>query len=209
MTRLARRRVAWRIDLVPDSGRNPFKETIAAHLDLAIAVWLRGLCRERGWTLDDVAQRSGVSRATLSRLANGEPSPTTAVPGRLCAADGVTLSHLIRLVEEAFAPLVPRDAQPVWSDPGLGIIRRSVSPPARDLTGEALERSLAPGSRIGYDAPPRLGLEQHLVLLDGALTITVDGVSHALGAGDCLRYRLDGASAFAAHAGARYLMFLV
>ena len=41
--------------------------------------------------------------------------------------------------------------------------------------------------------------------------MTVDGAVHALAPGDCLRYQLHGASAFAtpAEAGARYVLFLV
>ncbi len=71
--------------------------------------------------------------------------------------------------------------------------------------------TLAPGARLGYDAPPRPGLEHHLYLLEGALAVTVEGRTHALRPGDCLRYRLHGPSGFAtpAETGARYVLFLV
>ena len=70
---------------------------------------------------------------------------------------------------------------------------------------------LEPGTRIAYDEPPRPGLEHHLVLLDGALTIAVGGQTHELGPGDCLRYQLFGSSVFATpeHSGARYLIFIL
>src|SRR6185369_13524860 len=113
------------------------------------------------------AKRSGVSRATLSRLENGEVSPTASVLGKLCAAYGLTLSRLMHMVEDEFAPLVPRAAQPVWTDPSVGFRRRSVSPPARTLAGEALECELDPGARIAYDRAPRPGLKHHLVLVEG------------------------------------------
>lgn len=184
-------------------------EAEATALDQDIAGRLRALRRERGWSLDDLALRSGVSRATLSRLENAETSPTTAVLGRLCAAHGVTLSHLIRLVEDAFPALAPRAAQPVWSDPGSGFTRRSVSPPARDLAGEVVDVTLAAQARIAYEAPPRAGLEHHLVLLEGDLTVSLEVGAQTLAPGDCLRYRLHGASAFATETGARYLLFLV
>ncbi len=164
--------------------------------------------RARGWSLDDLAQRSGVSRAALSRLENAETSPTTAVLGRLCAAHGLTLSHLIRLVEDGFAAHLPRADQPVWEDRAAGFTRRSVSPPARDLAGEVIEVTLAPAARIDYAAPPRPGLEHHLWLIEGDLAVTVDGAAHALAPGDCLRYRLFGASGFATAGGARYVLFL-
>ena len=106
---------------------------------------------------------------------------------------------------------VRRDAQPLWVDPESGFRRRTVSPPAQALSGEALECELAPGTTLTYDLPPRPGLEHHLLLRDGRLTVRVAGHDHALQAGDCLRYRLDGPSAFTtpADAGARYVLFLV
>jgi transcriptional regulator with XRE-family HTH domain len=180
-------------------------------IDRRIAQRLKSLRAERGWSLDELAGRSDVSRATLSRLENADVSPTASVLGKLAAAHGLTISRLMHLVEDDFAPLIPRDAQPVWSDPGIGFIRRSISPPAHTLSAEVLECALDPGARIAYEAPPRRGLEHHLVLVEGRLDITVDGQSHALHPGDCLRYQLFGASAFAtpADSGAKYILVVV
>ena len=182
-----------------------------AAIDRRIARRLKGLRAERGWSLDELAGRSRVSRATLSRLENGEVSPTASVLGRLCAAYGLTMSRLMHMVEDDFAPLVRRSAQPVWTDPKTGFRRRSISPPARALAAEALEGALDPGTRITYDAPPRPGLEHHLLLLEGRLAVTVSGQTHDLQPGDCLRYQLFGPSAFATpdHSGARYILFMV
>ena len=180
-------------------------------IDRKIAQRLRGLRAERGWSLDELATHSNVSRATLSRLENAEVSPTASVLGKLCAAYGLTMSRLMHLVEDEFAPLVPRIAQAVWTDPEIGFRRRSVSPPAQTLAGEVLECELDPGTRITYDQPPRRGLEHHLLLMEGQLSITVNGQTHELRPGDCLRYQLVGPSAFAtpARRGARYMLFIV
>ncbi len=180
-------------------------------IDRRIAQRLRALRSDRGWSLDELAKRSGVSRATLSRLENAEVSPTASVLGKLCAAYGLTMSRLMHMVEGDFRPLVRHGEQPVWADPEVGFRRRSVSPPSQTLAAEALECALDPDTRITYDEPPRPGLEHHLVLLDGALTLTVGGQSHTLGPGDCVRYQLYGPSAFETpgHCGARYLLFMV
>ncbi len=115
------------------------------------------------------------------------------------------------LVEDDFAPLVRRDVQPIWTDQETGFHRRSLSPPARSLAGEALDCALEAGRRIAYDRPPRPGLEHHLLLIEGRLEVTVDGQSHDLRPGDCLRYQLFGPSAFATpeKTGARYILFIV
>ena len=180
-------------------------------IDRRIARRLKHLRTERGWSLDDLAKRSTVSRATLSRLENAEVSPTASVLGKLCAAHGLTMSRLMHMVEGGFQPLLSRNAQALWTDPETGLKRRAVSPPAETLAGEALECELEPGTRIAYDAPPRPGLEHHLVLMEGELEVSVDGQTHALRQGGCLRYQLFGASAFRTpdHTGARYIIFIV
>ncbi|MFP2956683.1 helix-turn-helix domain-containing protein [Myxococcus sp. 1LA] len=186
-------------------------EAAASDIDQQIAQRLRALRAERRWSLDELARRSQVSRATLSRLENAEVSATATVLGKLCAAYGLPLSRLMHMVEADFVPLVRRDTQPVWTDPSVGFTRRSVSPPAQRLVGEALACELAPGAHITYDEPPRRGLEHHLLLLEGQLDITVDGQTHTLQPGDCLRYQLFGPSAFSTpkQRGARYVLFLV
>lgn len=166
---------------------------------------------ERQWSLEDLASRSDVSRATLSRIENAEVSPTAAVLGKLCAAYGMTMSRLMLRIEEDFAPVLRKEDQPVWIDSETGFRRRSISPPARNLAGEALECELQAATRIAYDGSPRPGLEHHLLLIEGQLELTVDGRVYQLRSGDCLRYQLFGASLFVTpeHSGARYFLFMV
>lgn len=180
-------------------------------IDRRLAQRLKLLRSERGWSLDALAKLSKVSRATLSRLENAEVSPTASVLGKLCAAYGLPMSRLMRMVEDDYEPLVRPNEQTVWHDPSVGFQRRSLSPPAQTLAGEVLECRLDPGAQIAYEAPPRPGLEHHLTLLEGALQVEVNGRVHHLRPGDCLRYQLFGPSAFATpdDTAARYLLFIV
>lgn len=180
-------------------------------LSRRIAARLKALRAERGWSLDELATRSGVSRSTLSRLENAETSPTTDILARIAAAMGLTLTRIVHLAEERFTAHVPRAVQPVYEDAALGFHRRSVSPPAPGLSAEVLECRIAPGRTIAYDMPPRGGLEHYLVLLEGALSMEVDGARHDLGPGDSLRFVLAGPSRFTTPpgSGARYILALV
>lgn len=187
------------------------QETSDDAIDRRIAQRLKALRIDRGWSLDELSGRSGVSRATLSRLENSAISPTTSMLGKLCAAFGLTLSRLMHMAEDGFTPLIRLKDQTVWSDPEISFRRRAVSPPAQTLAGEVIEGEIGPGTRIDYDRSPKHGLEHHLVLLEGQLEITVGGQSHELKAGDCLRYQLFGPSSFATpkKIPARYLIFMV
>lgn len=176
-----------------------------------LATRLNELRQGRGWSLEQLAEHSGISRATLSRMEKGEVSPTAETLGRLCAAYGLPMSRLLMMVEDSFDPRVPFERQPEWRDPETGFTRRSVSPPASGLSGEVLEGHLPPGTVISYDTPPKPGQEHHLILLDGGLTLTVDGTEHVLSGGDCLRYHLSGPTRFETGParGARYLLVLI
>jgi uncharacterized cupin superfamily protein len=54
------------------------------------------------------------------------------------------------------------------------------------------------------------GLEHEVVMLAGKLDLTVEGTTHRLTEGDCLRFRLHGASRYACPgpAAARYLVIM-
>jgi transcriptional regulator with XRE-family HTH domain len=165
-------------------------------VDARLAARLAALRAEQGWSLDALAERSGVSRATLSRLERGETSPSASLLGRLCTAYGRTMSGLIAEVETDPPQLLRREEQPGWTDPETGFRRRSVSPPANGFRGELVEGVLPAGAVVSYDTPPIHGLEQHVWMLDGVLDLMVDDVVHRLGPGDCLRYRLFGPTRF-------------
>lgn len=166
------------------------------HRNMALAEHLRLLRTDRGITLQDLAQSSGVSRASLSRIENGEVSPTAETLGRLASAFALPLSQLLAPLEPEFPPLLRRAEQGTWTDPDGGFTRRSVSPPAGSLKLEIIECEIGPDRRIAYERPAVPGHEHHLVLLSGALTLTVDAERYELQPGDCLRYRLFGASSF-------------
>jgi transcriptional regulator with XRE-family HTH domain len=178
--------------------------------DFRLAERLRALRRARRWSLDELSARSGVSRASLSRIENGDVSPTASVLGRLAGAHGSTVSRLLADIEDAAPALVARADQPEWVDPATGFRRRSVSPPSLDFDCEVLRCELPAGASIDYPLPPRLGLEHHLYLEEGALELTIEGTAHRLSAGDCLRYKLIGASRFhaAGRRPARYILVL-
>ena len=162
----------------------------------ALAIHLKSLREARELTLSDVAALSSLSRATLSRIENGETSPTAETLGRLATAYAVPISQLLQPMEKVFQPVIKRADQSAWEDPDVAFVRRSVSPPSGQLSLELIECRIGPDQRISYPAPAVPGQEHHLYMLLGALEVTVEGVSHALRPGDCLRYKLFGTTAF-------------
>ncbi|HEV7260531.1 MAG TPA: XRE family transcriptional regulator [Bosea sp. (in: a-proteobacteria)] len=140
----------------------------------------------RSWSLSDLAERSGVSRAMISKIERGEASPTASLLGRLSGAFGLTLSSLLARTEtEDAGRLRRRDEQPTWRDPETGFTRRAISP-AGTAGIELVEAELPPGGRIGYPASAYAFIRQQIWILAGTLDFIEGGASMRLGPGDCL-----------------------
>ncbi|WP_328676180.1 helix-turn-helix domain-containing protein [Streptomyces sp. NBC_00343] len=175
------------------------EETVATTtdpVDIRLGARLAELRAQHGWSLGELAERTGVSRSTLSRAERAEISPTASLLNRLCGVYGRTMSQLLSEVEAEPAPLVRAAEQPVWEDRASGFVRRSVSPPHTGLRGELVEGRLRAGADLAYDRPPVPGLEQHIWVLEGALDVTAQDTEHHLDAGDCLRLRVWGPTRF-------------
>jgi transcriptional regulator with XRE-family HTH domain len=79
----------------------------------------------RNWSLAELADRSGVSKAAINKIERAEVSPTAVVLVKLASAFGLTLAAL--LVKAEGGDRLSRAAdQPVWRDPDSGYIRRQV-----------------------------------------------------------------------------------
>lgn len=164
---------------------------MTAPLDALLAARLRREREARGWSVAELAARSGVSRAMISKVERAEASPTAALLGRLSGALALTVSTLLARAEADGGPgRVSRAAeQALWTDPGTGYRRRAVTPPGADP--ELVEVELPPGARVPYPAASyRLLRGQVLWLRSGRLVVEEGEERHELRAGDCLAYDL-------------------
>lgn len=172
---------------------NPIKDKTN---DLALAKHLEKVRSERGLSLAEVAALTGISRATLSRVERAETSPTANVMGRLCAAYNTSMSRLLMALETD-TPRHTRFADAAeWRDSESGFRRKALSPPAESFAVEIAWGSLPVGADLSYQKPPIEGLEQHILVLQGALSLTFNEQNFELIAMDCLALKLHGASRF-------------
>lgn len=179
-------------------------------IEKRIANRLAALRSERAWSLETLAQRTGISRATLSRLERCELSPTAAMLSLLCGQYGWTLSRLMAEAEQRTPSFIPAREQVTWRDPETGYVRRVLSPPHPNLKGELVEVTLPPGSSVSYEASYLPGLEHHLWVLEGSFSLELGGTEFRLEKGDCVRYVLAGPSKFVCgRRQARYVIALV
>ncbi|MBZ9641977.1 helix-turn-helix domain-containing protein [Streptomyces sp. PSKA30] len=69
------------------------------HIKTELAHRLLDLRKERGWSVYDLEQRTGVSRSTLPRIERTVTEPTTSVLVKMCSAYGYTVSQLLAEID--------------------------------------------------------------------------------------------------------------
>ena len=152
---------------------------------------VRELRRGQGLTLEELAARSGVSRAMISKLERGEKNPTLVVAAKLAEGLGVTLSRLAGMEERREVVVVPRERRMVMRDPETGFERQLLSPNFLGRGVEFIRNEIPEGSTSGEFPPHRRGVEEHIVVERGTLRALLGGEEYLLGEGDALYFEAD------------------
>src|SRR5246127_818045 len=145
---------------------------IVDSLDARIGARIRIERENRGWSLTDLAQRSGVSRAMISEVERGEASPTASLLGRMAGAFGLTLSMLLARTEtDHLGRLVRAKEQFCWTEPTTGYIRRQIAPaPGSDIPLDVVQVELPVGATVSFPTRNYVSVRQLIWVSDGCLT---------------------------------------
>jgi XRE family transcriptional regulator, regulator of sulfur utilization len=162
----------------------------AAELARRVADALKRYRRDRHLSLDELSERSGVSRAALSQIEGGRTNPTLAVLWKIAVGLEIQFHDLL-------------GATP---DQGMLVLRAGDTPALRSQDGRTESRLLSPGGASGdnevYELrflpkalhrsdPHARGTTETLVILTGALRLEAGSQSHELSAGDSVFFRAD------------------
>lgn len=164
----------------------------AAAIARTIGRRIRSGRTDLGWTLDQLAQRSGVSRRMLINVEQGTTNPSIATLLRISDALGIGLPSLVDTAEDTAAPITLHragEAHPVWRSPagGSAVLVAGTRPP--DVS-ELWDWRLGPGDVHPSEAH-RAGTRELLLVLSGAIILVVGDTRHRLKVGDSASF--DGA----------------
>ena len=155
--------------------------TIEDSINQRISARIRIERESRGWSLTELAERAGVSRAMIHKIERGESSPTATLLGRLSGAFGISMSTLIARAEMQEGKLLRFVDQPVWHDPQSHYVS-----PRSDLPIDLVQIELPAGSDIPMPASSYVLARQLIWLQQGELVFVEGDVRHEMQAGDCL-----------------------
>jgi transcriptional regulator with XRE-family HTH domain len=146
--------------------------------------------RSAGLSLDQLAERSGVSRATLSNIERASVNPSLGVAVKIAAALGLSVAHLLDEDRPHPATVVPAGARATFTDPETGY-QRQLYPAFEGGTLELIRHLAPPGvsSETLPAHPP--GTEKFLVVEAGRLRLHVGDTTLDANPGDAVRYAAD------------------
>jgi transcriptional regulator with XRE-family HTH domain len=171
-------------------------DTLVDDLSHRLALRLRLERDSRGWSLADLADRSGVSKATISKIERAEVSPTAVVLVRLASAFDLTLAGLMLRAEGQGERLSRAGEQPVWRDPETGYVRKQVFG-RPDHPVEIIRVEMPAQRRVTLPASSYAHIRQALWVLTGSLVIIEAGTRYVLATGDCLGFGPPAETTFA------------
>ena len=164
--------------------------TEPAGISSALARTVAALRAERGWSLDALAGRSGVSKGVLVAVEQGRSNPNLATLARIGDAFGVPVTRLLEGADDYLVRISsPADARVLWNGfaGGTGTIIAATPPP---WAAELWRWQLEPGETFGGDSHAP-GLRELTFVESGELTLTVAGRIYRLGPGECARFPGD------------------
>ena len=183
-------------------------DTPGQNIDMLIAARLLALRQAQALSLAELAERSGVSKAMISKVERAQSSPTAVLLGRLAAGLGVPLAQLLTEEKEQPQRLRTRAEQEIWRDPKAGYLRRQVAERHAGSGVELVEVELPRSAQVDYPRWSGKPYRQCLWMLEGALRVGYGDERFELAPGDCLDFGVDRPLVFKAlgRTACRYLL---
>jgi transcriptional regulator with XRE-family HTH domain len=187
------------------NGLSASPEAITLHLGRRV----KQLRASRGWSLEALANASGVSRSMLSQIEREQANPTLAVTLRISRAFGMALGDMLETPQASSSLTVIRAEDRTYhyrSDKHVRI--RTLSPLNLEKDVEFYEVQLQPGGAL-RSAPHFAGTREFLTIETGQVRVESDDEVETLHPGDSASYRADVPHAIVNAGRGEAVMFLV
>lgn len=150
-----------------------------------LAQQIRRMRKARGWTLEELSARSGLSVGFLSQLERGLNSPSISSLKAIADALGTSITNFFSIPTNVSTIIRAGDVKRFRID-GSGIVYSILSGPLDDKSIEPLLVELPPH----YEGPPAFAHqgEEFGYVLEGALTMIIQEEEYQLNPGDSIHF---------------------
>lgn len=153
---------------------------------------LRELRLQRGLSLQQLAERAGVSAAAIHKIERNGMVPTITTLLKLADAFDRPVGYFVDEEPDGAGPVAftPAPARGAAYSPHAGVQAQSISGSYARFFLDGAVTTVDAGAGSGAGLSQNQG-EELLFMLEGRLAFEVDGVEYQLGAGDALHFRTD------------------
>jgi transcriptional regulator with XRE-family HTH domain len=160
---------------------------------------IRELRSEQGLTVQQLADRSQISRRLLTQIEHGQANPSLVAVTRIARQLGTDFTALLPDTGEAASPIdveEPDGQVLVWTTERGSSAHLLVATSGR--SADLWRWRLLPGEAYAGSAD-RAGSQELFYVLEGELTLSADGHEATVAAGSAARLRSDRAYGYANH----------
>ncbi|MGH2731892.1 MAG: cupin domain-containing protein [Actinomycetota bacterium] len=157
----------------------------------AIGPKVRQLRRQKDLSLQQLAERSGVSAAAIHKIERNGMVPTVTTLMKIAGALNRSVAYFVEEQEEAKPVVLTRagERRPVFTSK-KGLDLRGVTGPYGRFFMAGAIATVEPGATSGPKPMEHPG-EELILMLDGTLAFEIEGDQHVLRRGDALHFRTD------------------
>lgn len=162
-------------------------QDLASHL----AQTLKTLRTQRGWSLSQAAENTGVSKAMLGQIERGESSPTVATLWKIATGFNVAFSAFLEAAPLQQTSMLHRYGElPIFNQDNAAMRVVPLFPFDHQLGFDMFVIDLAPGA-LSESSPHQPGVIEHVIVISGQLELAINGVWHRLASGEAMRFQAD------------------
>lgn len=173
------------------TSRQTDPDLIMQESDNYLSQALKALRKQRHWSLDQAAAKTGVSKAMLGQIERAESSPTIATLWKIAKGFQTSISYFLAPPTVECLDASNQNSKPVLTDFAADSLRVTpVFPYDISLGFELLELTLMPGA-VRLSEPHAQGLIEHVMVIDGEMELLVDGRWTLLRQRSAVRFAAD------------------
>ena len=160
-------------------------------VNAAVGRNVRGHRTRLAWTLEDLAARAGVSKGMLLQVEQARTNPSVATICRLATALGVSVASLVEAPEGPSVRVVRADeGVTLWTGGNKDSAARLMVWSGTSQQVELWDVRMVPGDGFSSEGH-QTGTRELLLVIEGELTLVLDGTPHLVGAGDAIAFVAD------------------
>ena len=157
------------------------------NINKIIGTRLRKARKQKGWSLDATADKTGVSKAMLGQIERGESNPTITTLWKIAIGLEQSFSSFLTQTDT----LTEVNDNQLANFPGAdGIQFNLVFPYQQDTAMETYQLTMAPGFEHQAEAHAK-GVIEHIIVIQGCIALWFNQQWHQLAAGQSIRFHAD------------------